>query len=61
METQDKKQTPKARATAKFNAKCINKSVQFRTDTEQDLIDFVTNLPNFSAWIKEKIRNEINK
>ena len=51
--------TPLQRARAKYAAKSTNKTVSFRRDTEQDLLDFAQSLPNFGIWFKEQIKNQL--
>lgn len=53
--------TPMQRARAKYAAKSTNKTVSFRNDTEQDLLDFVQSLPNFGSWVKDKIRESVHQ
>ena len=53
--------TPIQRARAKYAAKSTNKTVSFRRDTEQDLLDFAQSLPNFGVWVKEQIKNQLKQ
>ncbi|WP_455518210.1 hypothetical protein [Neisseria cinerea] len=40
--------------------KRAHRGVSFNRDTEQELLDFVDKV-NFSQWVKEKIRVEMQK
>lgn len=40
--------------------KRAHRGVSFNRDTEQELLDFVDKI-NFSQWVKEKIREEMQK
>ena len=40
--------------------KRAHRGVSFNRDTEQELLDFVDKV-NFSQWVKEKIREEMQK
>ena len=37
------------------------KAVYFNDETENDLLSFANSLNNFSDWVKDKIKAEINK
>ena len=53
--------TPMQKARAKYAAKSTNKTVSFRRDTEQDLLDFAQSLPNFGSWVKEQIKAQLKQ
>ncbi len=53
--------TPIQKARAKYAAKSTNKTVSFRRDTEQDLLDFAQSLPNFGSWVKEQIKAQLKQ
>ena len=40
--------------------KRAHRGVSFNRDTEQEILDFVDKV-NFSQWVKEKIREEMQK
>lgn len=38
-----------------------SKQVYFNVDKDKKLLEFADDLPNFSDWVKEKIRGEIQR
>lgn len=46
------------RADKRYYATVTRKVLNFNA-AEQDLLAFVQQLPNFSQWVKDKIRNEL--
>ena len=53
--------TPIQRARAKYAKKCTNKTVFFKNEEDKDILQFAESLPNFSAWVKDKIRESIHQ
>lgn len=47
-------------AERRYNQKTVIKRVRFNIETESDLLKKIEDMPNFSGWIKEKLR-EIEK
>ncbi len=47
-----------SRADKRYYAKQVRKIVDFK-EYEQDLIEFVKALPNFTQYVKDKIRNDL--
>ena len=44
------------RAQAKYAKKRVIKPVSFNAETEADLLEIVARIEDFSAWVKEKLR-----
>lgn len=44
------------RAQEKYAKKRVIKSVSFNAETEADLLEIVERIEDFSAWVKEKLR-----
>lgn len=44
------------RAQEKYEKKRVIKSVSFNADTEADLLEIVERIEDFSAWVKEKLK-----
>lgn len=44
------------RAQEKYTKKRVIKSVSFNAETEADLLEIVERIEDFSAWVKEKLR-----
>lgn len=44
------------RAQGKYAKKRVIKSVSFNAETEADLLEIVERIEDFSAWVKEKLR-----
>lgn len=53
--------TPIQKARAKYAKKCTNKTVFFKNEEDKDILRFAESLPNFSAWVKDKIRESIHQ
>lgn len=53
--------TPIQKARAKYAKKCTNKTVFFKNEEDKDILEFAESLPNFSAWVKDKIRESIHQ
>lgn len=50
------------RAQMKYlKEKTIKKSVTFQKTTDADIIEYVQNVGNFQAYVKELIREDINR
>ena len=50
------------RAQMKYlKEKTIKKSVTFQKTTDADIIEYVQNVDNFQAYVKELIREDINR
>ena len=48
------------KARQKYDEKRQIKKVSFNPDTEKNLLDFANSV-NFSEWVKQKIKEELNK
>lgn len=44
----------------KYEDKRVIKKVSFNTETEKQLLDFAENV-DFSQWVKEQIKNNLEK
>lgn len=47
------------RASARYHSKCVKRLIRFNPDKEQDLIEFIEKVPNFTRYIKELLRQQI--
>lgn len=46
-------------ANSRYQAKCIRKLVHFHTVKDRDIIAYINNTPNFTALIKELLRQQM--
>lgn len=53
--------TTRQKANAKYNSKCYRKNILLNPVKDKDVIDFIANLPNFTDWVRQKAREEIQK
>ena len=44
------------RAQEKYEKRRVIKSVSFNAETEADLLEIVERIEDFSAWVKEKLK-----
>lgn len=50
------------RAQMKYlKEKTIKKSVTFQKTTDADIVEYIQNVANFQAYVKELIREDINR
>lgn len=45
----------------KYEGKRKIKPASFNLETEKDLFDYAQSLPDFSNWVKEKLKEEMGK
>lgn len=43
----------------KYEAKRLKKTVSFNIETEAELLAFANTIPDFSGWIKQKLKEEM--
>lgn len=53
------KGTAQERAREKYEGKRKRKFASFNTETEADILKYAENLPDFSGWVKQHLRDEL--
>ena len=48
----------KKKADARYRDKRVQKTVAFNATTESDILAFANTLPDFSGWVKAKLKAE---
>ena len=49
-------QPPLQKARGKYESKRVKININFNTETEADLLQAARDMPQFSAWVKEQLK-----
>lgn len=49
------------RAREKYEGKRKRKFASFNTETEADILEYADSLPDFSSWVKQHLKDEVEK
>lgn len=49
------------RAREKYEGKRKRKFASFNTETEADILEYADNMNDFSGWVKQQLREEVEK